>query len=327
MNPLMSRLIPRSLMRKGRPRLVLHIGTHKTGTTSIQSALRESRETLRRARICYPDPDREPFPDLPAHNFIYSAMMSGPAAMAAERARIMAEFRAARSDCLILSEECLSLPLDEIQEFFDPWRDTFDFTIVCFLRRQDRYAESLFSQYVRERREIAEDTIADFLAVPKIAARFDYDANLRRWDDFGPVQAVNYDALKGDALHVPVLQAAGTDLRITPTPRTNVSPRSGMVEIIRHMNRAGLDYDLDAFLEHVRADPPDAVKELLDRRGMMGSTLRTAFMAGLEEANARLAANRQITFSMDIPDEPEKMFHVELDLEMVKNLAKISLKI
>lgn len=324
MNPLLSRLIPRRLMRRGRPRLVLHIGTHKTGTTSIQSALRESRETLRAARICYPDPDREPFAELPAHNFIYAAMMAGPQAMAAERARIMAEFRDARSDCLILSEECLSLPLDEIREFFDPWRETFDFTIVCFLRRQDRYAESLFSQYVRERRDIAAGTIADFLTVPKIAARFDYDTNLRRWDDFGPVHAVNYDALKGDMLHVPVLQAARTGLAIAPSPQTNVSPRPGMVEIIRHMNRAGLDYDLDAFLKHVRADPPDAVKELLARRGMMGSTLRRSFMAGLEEANRRLAQNRQVVFADTMPDEPEQMFHTDLDPTLVAELAAIT---
>ncbi|MGJ8598213.1 hypothetical protein [Sulfitobacter sp.] len=323
MNPLLSRLIPRSLFRKGRPRLVLHVGTHKTGTTSIQSALRESRETLRAARICYPDPNREPFPELPAHNFIYSAMMNGPKAMAAERARIMAEFRAARADCLILSEECLGLPLDEIQEFFDPWRETFDITIVCFLRRQDRYAESLFSQYVRERRDIAAGTIADFLAVPKIAARFDYDTNLKRWDDFGPVHAVNYDQFKGDTLHVPVLQAAGTNLGITPPPRTNVSPRTGVIEVIRHLNRAGHDYDLDALLEHLRNDPPAALREMLARRGMMGSTLRRDFIAGLEEANTRLAQNRAVVFDNRMPDEPAQMFHTPLEAEMIGTLARL----
>lgn len=39
-------------------RLVLHIGTHKTGTTSIQNRLHAARETLRRQGIIYPDPGR-----------------------------------------------------------------------------------------------------------------------------------------------------------------------------------------------------------------------------------------------------------------------------
>lgn len=37
------------------PRLILHIGTHKTGTTSVQDRLHANREQLRRAGVIYPD--------------------------------------------------------------------------------------------------------------------------------------------------------------------------------------------------------------------------------------------------------------------------------
>lgn len=318
----MRRLLSRLMLRRGRPRLVLHVGTHKTGTTSIQQALRDNRDALRRAGICYPDPSRDPHPHLPAHNFIYRATLNGAEAMAAERDLIMAEFKASRADCLILSEEGLSLPRDALQEFFAPWRDVFDFEIVCFLRRQDRYAESLFSQYVRERKPIATGTIAEFVKVPEIAARFDYDTNLQRWDAFGPVHAVNYDLLKGDGLHVPILEAAQTDLRIAATPQTNVSPPAGAIELIRQMNNAGLDYALGPLLAQLRRDPPQALEALLARRGMMGSVLRHEFMAGLKDANMHLAQNRGVVFSEDMPVEPAHMLHTDLEPEMLAALAQ-----
>ncbi len=37
-----------------RKKLVLHVGSHKTGTTSIQAALRENRDALKQQGVCYP---------------------------------------------------------------------------------------------------------------------------------------------------------------------------------------------------------------------------------------------------------------------------------
>lgn len=36
-------------------KVILHVGTHKTGTTSIQAALAASRPALQAAGILYPD--------------------------------------------------------------------------------------------------------------------------------------------------------------------------------------------------------------------------------------------------------------------------------
>ncbi|ETA50657.1 hypothetical protein [Ponticoccus alexandrii] len=309
------------LPRRGRPRLVLHVGTHKTGTTAIQTTLRDNRAALARAGLCYPDPAREPHPHLPAHNFIYRATLNGAEAMAAERDRIMAEFRASGADHLILSEEGLSLPRDVLQDFFVPWSQDFDFEIVCFLRRQDRYAESLFSQYVRENKPIAHGTIEAFLAAPEIAERLDYDTNLQRWDGFGPVHAVNYDLLKGTELCKPILAAAGTSVRLSPSPQSNVSPPAGVIEVIRHMNRQGLDYALRPLVARLRSDPPEVLQGLFARRSMMGSVLRAEFMSGLAGVNARLADNRGVVFPADMPDEPEGAFHTDLDPDLVAKLA------
>ncbi|MDN5788266.1 hypothetical protein [Pseudorhodobacter sp.] len=312
---------------KARPRLVLHVGTHKTGTTSIQLALRDNRATLLKAGICYPDPGRDPHPDLPAHNFIYRATLDGPEVMAAERALIWEEFRASRANCLILSEEGLSLPRDKLQAFFEPWKDVFDISIVCYLRRQDRYAESLYSQYVREGKDIALGTIESFLEVPMIAARFAYHRNLTRWDSFGPVHAVNYDLLKSDALHRPILDAAapGQTLKIAPPPQANVSPPAGAIEVIRQINRLGLDYALWPLVTRLRRAPPEALVPMLSRRGMMGFSLRQRFMAGLAPANQTLAEARGVVFSPDMPDEPATPFHVDIPEALIRDLAAASL--
>lgn len=36
------------------PKLILHVGTHKTGTSALQSYLSENRRLLRRDEIYYP---------------------------------------------------------------------------------------------------------------------------------------------------------------------------------------------------------------------------------------------------------------------------------
>lgn len=311
---------------KVKPRLVLHAGTHKTGTTSIQQTLRDNRDMLRGAGICYPDPGREPHPHLPAHNFVYRATLNGPQAMARERKRILKEFRASRCNVLILSEEGLSLPRDELQAFFEPWREVFEFRIVSFLRRQDRYVESLYSQYVRERKPIASEPLEDFLNVPKIAARFDYDTNLKRWDDFGPVKAVNYDLAKGDDLHRPVLEAAGSLLRFPPTPQSNVSPPSWAIEVVRQMNRLELDYDLGVVLNRLKSNPAPLLAPLKERKTMMGSTLRRAFLARMADYNSRLSANRGVTFNDDMPEEPDTAFHTDLPQDLLRRIARGSLE-
>ncbi len=129
-----------------KPRLYLHIGHPKTGTTSIQSCLLANRNALRQAGILVPETGFE----MGAHhgfadNFYSVRRLASQAARNEDRLRR----EVARSGCrtVVLSSEGF------IQE--NPARlagllgPAFEPFVVYYIRRQDLTAESVYAQRVR----------------------------------------------------------------------------------------------------------------------------------------------------------------------------------
>ena len=61
-------------MPTAKPDLLLHVGTPKTGTTSLQFALHKSHDLLLRCGILYPDVELHPAP--PKHQWIASQLLA-----------------------------------------------------------------------------------------------------------------------------------------------------------------------------------------------------------------------------------------------------------
>ena len=81
-------------MTRARPRLLLHIGTHKTGTSALQESLSSHRALLLQRGIHYPDTSRPPWPELPKHCSVFHAAVSDdPALREAERAWLLEKAR------------------------------------------------------------------------------------------------------------------------------------------------------------------------------------------------------------------------------------------
>lgn len=99
-------------------KLIIHIGTHKTGTTSIQNALYASKEELKKAGFLYAKTDREPHPRLHKHCSIYFAASSGDALADLERQTLFEEFQNSGCHTMILSEEGLSMNKRQLALFF-----------------------------------------------------------------------------------------------------------------------------------------------------------------------------------------------------------------
>ena len=133
-------------------KLIVHIGTHKTGTTSIQNTLEQNRALLAEWQVLYPRTDRDPWPDLDKHCSVYAAAVNSSSVIKSrEYDLLMKEFEGSGCHTMILSEEGLSEPKEEIIDFFSTFKEHFDIEIVCYLRRQDLFLESLYNQFVRER--------------------------------------------------------------------------------------------------------------------------------------------------------------------------------
>lgn len=151
------------------PHLLLHVGTHKTGTTSIQQALSRDRDRLRSAGIYYPDSKPWFGRDRESHwPFAHALTGTAPDQLDLAR-RFVDHIRADTSEkeTTILSAEAIYRHLDgvdawqRIRELHARWDakrrylerlatvlDDFDVEPMIFLRRPDQFAESVYAEMV-----------------------------------------------------------------------------------------------------------------------------------------------------------------------------------
>lgn len=153
-----------------KPKLLLHVGSHKTGTTSIQATLAKNRTLLKDNGILYPD--TKPFfrGGSDAHHDIahYLADKEGYEKVLADEFVNFLKMESNKYDKILLSAEpfyrhvILDTQTDISQvsesEFFrgrevylkrvESFFKDFDVEVILFLRRQDDFAESLYKNCV-----------------------------------------------------------------------------------------------------------------------------------------------------------------------------------
>lgn len=290
-----------------RPRLVLHVGTHKTGTSALQAALDGARGALLRQHgLLYADTRRPPWPELPKHCSVYQAAAHGDAAaQARERELLLAEFEASRATTLLLSEEGLSEPDDKLQRFFEPLAAHFDIEVLCFLRRQDLFVEALFNQFVRESARRESRPILTFARAPATRARLDYHALLSRWAAAGArARALDFDgpAVRGPGLMAAFEAALGLGAIGLPDQRANPSPDMRLALLLNRMNRLRVPYELTPLLHATRSLAQGGLPTL---RHLLGGDERRRLLAEFDASNERLAADHGVRFSTELPaNEP-----------------------
>lgn len=135
--------------RKGRRRIVLHIGAEKTGTTSIQAWFANQRERWESLGVLYPRAAGVRNHMRLAH-WAHDEAAGAPGGPHAEfPAELAAECARTRAATIVLSNEhCHSRltgvgQIRRLQELLASLAD--DIRVVLYLRRQDRLAVSLFS--------------------------------------------------------------------------------------------------------------------------------------------------------------------------------------
>ncbi len=180
-------------------RCVLHIGTEKTGTSTLQRFLTVNRKELVRDGVIYPSAtgnnggtqwgfvacaQNKPWEtDVGVALGIHSAM-DQELYREALRKKLLREFAAApKANVLLISSEHLQSRLfsketiARIKAFLEPWVERFE--IVLYLRRQDRVAVSLYSTKIKS----GNPTPILFSGAPKgpVPYYFDYDKIYDNW--------------------------------------------------------------------------------------------------------------------------------------------------
>lgn len=143
-------------------KLYLHVGLHKTGTSSIQSWLARSREALAAGGILYPGRGIN-------HNDLYLALCASPEKEHANVRRGVIGAQAARAhahalledygeaarladgrDIVISGEEICRLSLEELRtlkSLFDPF--VADYQVICFVRSPIGFSTSYAQEAIK----------------------------------------------------------------------------------------------------------------------------------------------------------------------------------
>lgn len=173
-------------------RLILHIGMHKTGSSSIQRFFSRNRTVLRRLGIVYPDCYGTDGRRQPKHNTLFTAISHeadfgaphpelGPSAGLIDA--LGDQIEAAPGRCAVVSAEGFSGERPVFAAALAPWAERFDVDVIMFVRRQDLWVESFYKQMVMSREVRLTDTFTDFLNRPETQAHMDYAAIASWWGE------------------------------------------------------------------------------------------------------------------------------------------------
>lgn len=215
--------------------LFLHIGTHKTGTTALQTFLTRRAPGLDERGVHYV---RAGLGEGQAHHALSWALRGQYLGDASVWDEVRDEIAANRDKPTVVSSEAFWFT--EPQAVGAELKDAGPLKIVVYLRRQDRYLQSLYKQAVTGGKP---QTFEDWYA--RYHYRGDYLSVMRKWAEvFGPGAIVlrPYDR-KGTRVDATAdfFDAIGADVADLLAKRKNQarnpSPRRELLELFRAANQ------------------------------------------------------------------------------------------
>ncbi len=291
--------------------LILHIGSAKTGTSSIQAFLHRNRNRLADLGCLYPlTPGRrrhrrlglfvqpkEALADTPGWD--REGFSSAEAFRKAFRRRLFTEINRSGPSRVLMSEETLYGSPDEVLRRLSRFahRIAGNLRLVVYLRRQDDHLVSRYQQLVKvgETRRMAER-----MRQVDFSKTYDHFARLRTWKDLvAPdelvVRRFERDSFVDGSLYQDFLDAAGINLRadeLEPVEEPlNESLDAEAVEFLRILNIVRAENDAAAAALPPR-NRPLVIRLAEATKGptlTLPAPLLDRFMARWEESNQRVA--------------------------------------
>jgi hypothetical protein len=312
-------------------RAILHIGTEKTGTSTLQAFLAHNRWALRKKGFCYPR-----FPGRQAHNAlpVYAKRIERAddlnrwLGVATEwdlarfrrtlRRTARLELLTTRAHTFIFSSEHLQSRLfhpDELQALKD-FLDAFfsDVQVCVYLRRQDRVAVSRYSTDVKSGRTARTLLPSD----PKTLSIYDYKRLLDRWAEvFGEDRLHPRICEPGDLIDGNIqadfqgVWQLGDGLQQVPNRNESLKPEAQ--EFLRVLNMR-IPSVVDGHPNEMRYPVLRALREHFSGPGLRPKRSDAeAFFARFEASNEavrqRFFPERQTLFDDDFDQYPENPQH------------------
>jgi hypothetical protein len=233
--------------------VVLHIGTHKTGTTAIQRFAASKRSKLRHRGLWYPSyDDIGLFTHYGHHHFAHAIANKPGNRMSLDDARRFAEYvqqKKRPGETVLISAEPFYrhiLPaeggywaerkayIERVQLFFP----SSGVRILAIIRRQDSFARSLYQERIKVTKY--KQKFREFIDTQRTS--FEYYNHLTLFRDvFGRVDVLTYEDLAARGLINAFFAHLGVDVSdIPPRPGANPSLPIDLVEFKRILNGTSL---------------------------------------------------------------------------------------
>ncbi len=282
--------------------LIVHIGTHKTGTTAIQKFAAAHRDALRARRLWYPSYADIGLPEhYGHHHFAHAVAGEQHGRFAPEDARrFMESVRAGQAPgetVLLSAEPIYRHRLGRTGDYWSQRRayihklketiGTDDVTILLVVRRQDDFARSLYQENVKVNKYTTD--FRGFLA--ELARQFDYYEQLRAFADaFQRVSVLVYEDLKQTGLVETFFRTLGIEPPIAvEAVAANPSLPVELVEYKRLLNATTLGPTKLKQIGNKLAQ--FAERRSVNKRGnvdWLPASEMAAFVASYDESNERL---------------------------------------
>lgn len=291
------------------PQIILHIGTHKTATTSIQQFLRHHDATLAERGVFYPNYTLIGKGSHYAHLGMVNALSGRHKSYSTDTARkffAKVRERAADFDTTIISAEPFYRHVDNKpgdspyytqeeywplrQAYIDKVQDIFgDAQVVVVFRRQMDYAQSLYQEHVKVtsyRRDFRK-----FLS--EFWFHFAFAEQAEAWaSHFASLQVLNFEKLQqtGDAVGEFCRLLSLPIEGLERLPRSNEGMPVDLVTMKRTLHRVSEDRDaLRAKLERLANLLPDELEPFFKTRSFFTAAREArTFQKSFTAANERL---------------------------------------
>jgi hypothetical protein len=275
-------------------RLVLHIGTHKTGTTALQKFLASNSGFLKGHGLYYATPPSKTLANTIADALndrndhvvrkFFQTQIERARRQEATTAIVSAENFYGMTPLAMLHgkliyDDVISRERNLIARLRTLIPSEIETTnIACYFRRPDRFAESFYNQHVKGSALFAGD-FQEFLAV--VGPMLRYNNNMNLWQEaFGRENCVvrTYEATKGDIVSHFMAEVLGlSEIPSAPGGHSRDNERMGrdLLEFKRLINcrrrraEKPVEYRIFSLLDQVlrsRADEPDAFQDFLSPR-------------------------------------------------------------
>jgi len=337
-------------------KLLIHVGTQKTATTSIQQFCVLNRKLLESCGYLYPKNSIHPF----LFNFLAEQLARGEQERVARYLqKIRAQGQREKCHTVIISAESFyamsfyflypqersraseywQIEARLIEALHQACAGYDEIKIACYLRPQDDFAAALYNQLVKNSPYFG-DTYSEFIGTAKPI--FDYERHIRLWEKYFGADSVsirNFLACKGDLVgdFFENFLEPGIYLKADKQEsRSNLRLNRDVLEFKRFFNRANLDPPL-AYIGirfHNQINP-----EFIDQPGYQvfaARDFRKKFFGSFSDGNDSLAGRfglgeLPVLVNEQDPTYPglnaEKAFEIYLRLRFLLDKPGIRLKL